>query len=208
MKLRRQLRSACGRAWLKAFGWELEGGAPSAPKAVVVAAPHTSNWDLPFALAIAWSLDLDIKWVGKHTLFERPLLGPWLRALGGIGVDRRSRNDAVKAIADVMKSRDHLLLVIPPEGTRGAASRWKTGFYWIAVESGVPIVLGFLDFARKRGGFGTMLEPTGNIEEDFEKIRNFYQDVKGKFPELQGAVILGGSPHRSPSGEEQKQPIH
>ncbi len=193
MKLRRQLRKACGQAWLKAFGWKVEGSRPSAPKAVVVAAPHTSNWDLPFALAIAWSLDLDMKWVGKHTLFERPVWGQVLRSLGGIGVDRRTRNDAVKAIADVIKAHDHLLLVVPPEGTRGAASRWKTGFYWIAVESGVPIVLGFLDFSRKRGGFGTVLEPTGKIEEDFEKIRRFYQDVKGKFPELQGAVILGGS---------------
>jgi 1-acyl-sn-glycerol-3-phosphate acyltransferase len=191
MKLRRRIRNAIGRAWLKGFGWEIEGGPPPVPKAVVVAAPHTSNWDLPFALAIAWSLDLDMQWVGKHTLFERPVWGSFMRSLGGIGVDRRTKNDAVKAIADVVKGRERLLLIVPPEGTRGAASRWKTGFYWIAVESGVPIVLGFLDFGRKRGGLGTILEPSGDIAADFEKLRSFYAGVTGKHPERQGTVAIG-----------------
>lgn len=191
MKLRRRVRNACGRAWLRAFGWEIEGGPPPVEKAVVVAAPHTSNWDLPFSLAIAWSLDVDIQWVGKHTLFELPVWGDFLRALGGIGVDRRAKNDAVKAIADVVKQRDRILLIVPPEGTRGVAKRWKTGFYWIAVEAEVPIVLGFLDYGRKRGGLGELLHPTGDIAHDFELLREFYRDVKGKHPARQGDVSLG-----------------
>lgn len=202
MKLRRRFRNAFGRAWLKAFGWEIEGGPPPVPKAVVVAAPHTSNWDLPFALAIAWSLDLDVQWVGKHTLFERPVWGRFMHSLGGIGVDRRKKSDAVRAIADIVKERERLLLVVPPEGTRGAASRWKSGFYWIAVESGVPIVLGFLDFGKKRGGLGTILEPSGDIAADFEKMRGFYEDVKGKHPERQGAVALGDAATRPSAGEK------
>ncbi|AKF08080.1 acyltransferase family protein [Sandaracinus amylolyticus] len=189
--MRRRVRNACGRAWLRAFGWEIDGGAPPVEKAVVVAAPHTSNWDLPFTLAIAWSLDLDMKWVGKHTLFELPVWGPFLRSLGGIGVDRRTKNDAVKAIADVVKDSERILLIVPPEGTRGVAKRWKTGFYWIAVEAEVPIVLGFLDFAKKRGGLGELLHPTGDIAHDFELLREFYRDKKGKHPERQGDVSLG-----------------
>lgn len=199
MKLRRRLRNAFGRAWLKAFRWELVGGPPPVPKAVVVAAPHTSNWDLPFALAIAWSLDLDMQWVGKHTLFKKPVWGRFMKSLGGIGVDRRKKNDAVKAIADMVKQRDRLLLIVPPEGTRGAASRWKTGFYWIAVESEVPIVLGFLDFGKKRGGLGTVLHPSGDIHADFEKLRDFYADVKGKHPERQGVVAIGDAAVPTPA---------
>lgn len=202
MRVARRVRNGIGRAWLRAFGWRVEGGAPPVDKAVVVAAPHTSNWDLPFTLAIAWSLDLDIAWVGKHTLFEKPIWGGFLRSLGGIGVDRRTRNDAVKAIADVVRARDRLLLVVPPEGTRSAASRWKTGFYWIAVESGVPIVLGFLDYGKKRGGLGTILEPTGDIHADFDELRAFYADVKGKFPDRQGKVAIGDDAIPTPASGE------
>lgn len=194
MTLGRRIRNGIGRTWLRAFGWEIVGGPPPVPRAVVVAAPHTSNWDLPFCLAIAWTLDLDVQWVGKHTLFETPLWGSFLRAIGGIGVDRRKKNDSVKAIAAAIQERDRILLLVPPEGTRGAAKRWKTGFYWIALEAKVPIVLGFLDFARKRGGLGEVLEPSGDIASDFEKLRAFYADVKGKHPERQGRVQLADEP--------------
>jgi 1-acyl-sn-glycerol-3-phosphate acyltransferase len=191
MGIGREVRRAMGRTWIRTFGWQIAGGAPAVQKAVVVAAPHTSNWDLPFTLAVAWSLDLDIRWVGKHTLFEKPIWGSFLRSLGGIGVDRRKNSDAVKAIADLMNQHERLLLIVPPEGTRGVAKRWKTGFYWIAVESGVPIVLGFLDYSRKRAGLGDLLHPTGDIVADFARLREFYADVKGKFPDRQGEVSLG-----------------
>jgi 1-acyl-sn-glycerol-3-phosphate acyltransferase len=108
-------------------------------KAVLVAAPHTSNWDLPFSLALSFVLDIKISWVGKHTLFQPPL-GTFMRAIGGVPVDRRGRNDAVKSIAKLFEGRDELMLIVPPEGTRGRAKRWKTGFYYIALEAKVPIV--------------------------------------------------------------------
>lgn len=190
MKLGRRIRNGVGRAWLRAFGWRVEGGPPPVDKAVVVAAPHTSNWDLPFTLAVAWSLDRDVQWVGKHTLFAVPVWGRFMRSLGGIGVDRRTRNDSVKAIAHAIEERERVLLIVPPEGTRGAAKRWKTGFYWIAVEAEVPIVLGFLDYGRKRGGLGHVLQPSGDIARDFERMRTFYADVRGKHPERQGRVAL------------------
>ena len=190
MKLGRRIRNGVGRAWLRAFGWCVEGGPPPVDKAVVVAAPHTSNWDLPFTLAVAWSLDRDVQWVGKHTLFAVPVWGRFMRSLGGIGVDRRTRNDSVKAIAHAIEERERVLLIVPPEGTRGAAKRWKTGFYWIAVEAEVPIVLGFLDYGRKRGGLAHVLQPSGDIAGDFERMRSFYADVRGKHPERQGRVAL------------------
>ncbi len=185
-----RLRHLVGRAWLSAFGWEVEGGRPDVKKAVVVAAPHTSNWDLPFTLAVAYVLDVPISWVGKHTLFAPPF-GGIMRALGGVPVDRRARNGAVSAIAERIREADEIFLIIPPEGTRGRATRWKTGFYYAAVEAGVPIVLGFLDFGRKRGGLGEVFHPTGDIARDFERIRAFYADVKGKYPDKSGSITLG-----------------
>lgn len=172
-----------GKAVLAASGWEVEGGAPDEPKYVAIAAPHTSNWDLVYSLAIGFVLGLDIHWIGKHTLFAPPF-GGVMRWLGGIPVDRRSRQDVVRKMADEFAARDRFVLLVPPEGTRAKAPHWKSGFYWIAKEADVPIVMGFLDYARKRGGLGPALRPSGDLERDLEALRAFYADKKGKFPEL------------------------
>ncbi|MFI5302155.1 MAG: 1-acyl-sn-glycerol-3-phosphate acyltransferase [Polyangiales bacterium] len=189
----RRLRKRAGETWLKAFDWSVAGSAPKVDRAVIIAAPHTSNWDLPFMLAIAWALDIDIRWIGKHTLFKPPF-GPLMKLLGGLPVDRRARHNAVDAAAALIKeyeARDErLLLVVPPEGTRGRAGRWKTGFYWIAKEAHVPVVLGFLDYAHKRGGLGEVFDLSGDIDADFRAIVDFYSPIKGKFPDQQGAVTL------------------
>jgi 1-acyl-sn-glycerol-3-phosphate acyltransferase len=177
-----KLRKRIGDAWLRFFGWEVEGGPPPVPKAVVVAAPHTSNWDFPFTIAIAWSLEVEINWLGKHTLFRRPF-GTIMRAMGGIPVDRRGSHNLVEDVANKLKAADHLLVLVAPEGTRSTTGRWKTGFYTIAVEAKVPIVLGYLDYARKRGGLGDILEPKGELAKDVEAFRAFYKDVKGHRPE-------------------------
>jgi 1-acyl-sn-glycerol-3-phosphate acyltransferase len=193
-----------GHAWLKAFGWELDGGAPGVRKAVVVAAPHTSNWDFPFTLAVAWALGIELRWVGKHTLFAPPL-GSIMRALGGVSVDRRARNNAVEAVVELLGQHRELMLVIAPEGTRGRADRWRTGFYHMALGADVPIVLGFLDYARKRGGLGEVLIPSGSLEKDMERIVEFYAGMKGKHPERQSAVALGVTPppaHRATATQE------
>ena len=185
----RGLSGALGRAWLRFFGWQLVGGVPDVKKAVVVAAPHTSNWDLGFALAVAWALGIHVRWVGKHTLFRFPF-GTLMRALGGVAVDRRGRHDAVTAIAELINRHEELLLIIPPEGTRSRADRWKTGFYYIALAAKVPIVLGFLDYANRRGGLGTVFNPTGVIDDDVASMREFYKDIRGKYPEDESEIVF------------------
>ncbi|MEZ4293671.1 MAG: lysophospholipid acyltransferase family protein [Polyangiaceae bacterium] len=189
LSLRRKVRRWVGETWLRAFGWEVAGGPPGVPKAVVVAAPHTSNWDFPFTMAVAFALDLEISWLGKHTLFEG-VHGHFFRWMGGIPVDRRSRHNLVSQVVDVLDARDELLIIVPPEGTRSRASRWKTGFYYIAAGAKVPIVLGFLDFENKRGGLGDLLWPSGDIESDMAKIREFYREIRGKHPDRMGEIRL------------------
>ena len=178
-----------GRTFLKAFGWEVSGGIPHAKKVVLVAAPHTSNWDLPFALSVAWVLGVRIRWMGKHTIFRFPF-GGMMKAMGGIPIDRRERHNAVSAVIELLNKSDELILMIPPEGTRSVAKRWKTGFYYTAVGAKVPIVLGFLDFGRKRGGIGTLLHPTGDIDVDIVEIRRFYDGIMGKHPHLMGEITV------------------
>ncbi|WP_437636959.1 lysophospholipid acyltransferase family protein [Sorangium sp. So ce854] len=187
---RRAIRRLVGQTWLSVFGWRVEGVTDLPPKAVLIAAPHTSNWDFPFTLAVSYVLDLEFSWLGKHTLFEPPF-GWFFRWLGGIPVDRRDRNNLVAAVVDVLKQRDELVLVIAPEGTRSRTKRWKTGFYYVALGAGVPIILGYLDFARKRGGILHVFHPTGDIEADMATIRRYYDGIEGKHPGRMSEITLG-----------------
>ena len=155
---------------------------PDAPKCVIIAAPHTSNWDAVLMLAMAAVYQIDISWMVKHTVIEHRL-GGLVRRLGGIPVDRRSRNDVVSQMVDEFARRDAFLLAIPPEGTRKHAPYWKSGFYYIALRAKVPICLGFLDYGRKVGGLGPLMTPTGDLERDLETLRAFYGNMKGKHPE-------------------------
>ncbi|WP_063815753.1 MULTISPECIES: lysophospholipid acyltransferase family protein [Sorangium] len=176
------------------FGWRVEGVTDLPPKAVLIAAPHTSNWDFPFTLAVSYVLGLEFSWLGKHTLFEPPF-GWFFRWLDGIPVDRRDRNNLVAAVVDILKQRDELILVVAPEGTRSRTKRWKTGFYYVALGAGVPILLGYLDFPRKRGGILHVFYPTGDIEADMAAIRRHYDGVEGKHPGRMSEITLGA---RSP----------
>ncbi len=177
------------RLFLRINGWEAEGGRPVERSFVLVAAPHTSNWDLPYLLAFGLMYDIRISWMGKHTLFRGPM-GWIMRALGGIPVRRDRRNNLVDQMAEQFAARDDLVLVIPPEGTRSYAAHWKSGFYRIAERANVPLVLSFLDYERCRGGFGTVLVPSGDLREDMDQVRAFYADKKGKFPDQFGPVLL------------------
>ena len=173
-----------GRLWLWLFGWQIHGEAASHRKFVLIAAPHTSNWDFPFMLATAYVMRVRISWFGKHTLF----IPPWgwlLRRLGGIPVDRRASHSLVSQMAEKFQESDELVLAVPPEGTRSKVRLWKSGFYHIASESRVPIGLGYLDYARKRCGLGMFVMPSGNVDDDMNKIREFYRDIRGKFPDLE-----------------------
>ncbi|HEX2905237.1 MAG TPA: lysophospholipid acyltransferase family protein [Phototrophicaceae bacterium] len=177
--------------WLfRLFGWRVEGTVPNFPKFIIVAAPHTSNWDGVILIFVALILRMKIYWMGKHTLFKPPL-GWFLRALGGIPIDRRASHNAVQQAVAQFAEHERLILVIPPEGTRRKAARWKTGFYYIAQGANVPLVLGYIDFPRKVTGLGPVLQPSGDIEADMEPIRAFYQGKTGLHPERMGEITLG-----------------
>jgi len=176
-------------AFLKATGWKGEGRTPAARSYVLIAAPHTSNWDLPYLLAFSQIFGVRISWMGKHQLFRGPV--GWLfRKLGGIAVRRDRSNDLVSQMADVLRKSDGMALVVPAEGTRSYTSHWKSGFYHIARSASVPIVLSYLDFSRRRGGFGPEIIPTGDVRDDMDEIRAFYADKVGKHPELMGEIVL------------------
>lgn len=185
----RSLLYCAGRLWLGLFGWKVEGDVSLHRKCVVVAAPHTSNWDFPFMLAAAHVLGVRASWMGKHTLFAPPW-GWFFRGLGGIPVDRGAPQSLVTQMAERFRAADELILALAPEGTRGRVSHWKSGFYHIATESGVPIGLGFLDYERKLCGLGPYVTPTGNVREDMDRVRAFYQNIRGKHPELESEPRL------------------
>ncbi|CAD5374292.1 Glycerol acyltransferase [Rubrivivax sp. A210] len=179
------LLRAGSRAFMRLNGWRIEGELPAAAaRSVLIAAPHTSNWDLPYTLMSAFCLNLNIYWMGKASIFGWPW-GALMRWLGGIAVDRSKSNNLVAASAAVLAGASGALqLVVPPEGTRGRTRHWKTGFYYIALEAKVPVVMAYLDYERKIAGLGPMLVPSGDIEADMAIIKRFYAPFKGRRPDL------------------------
>ena len=178
-----------GRALLRLGGWEIVGAPPARARYVLIAAPHTSNWDLYWMLAYGLACGVRPRWMGKHTLFRGPLARFW-RALGGIPIRRHRREGVVDAMARAFAERDELVLAVPPEATRSHRPHWRSGFYHIARAAKVPIVLGFLDFGTRRGGFGPAIEATGDVARDMDAIRAFYADKRGKHPHRAGPVRL------------------
>jgi 1-acyl-sn-glycerol-3-phosphate acyltransferase len=168
-----------GKAFLKIMGWHMEGVIPDISKYVIIAAPHTTNWDFPITLAIAFALRMKIYWMGKTAMFFWPFKGI-MRWLGGIPIDRSQSNNMVEQSIQAFKRLEKLIMIVPPEGTRKKVSYWKTGFYRIAQGANVPIVLGYLDYKRKTGGIGPTFYPTGNIEKDMLLIKAFYAAITGK----------------------------
>ena len=169
--------------FLRIAGWRIEGELPpGAHKCVLIAAPHTSNWDLPYTLMTAFVLRLHPYWMGKASIFKPPF-EPVMRWLGGIAVDREQSNNLVAASVAALKAADGpVQLIVPPEGTRRATTRWKTGFYFIAVGAQVPVLLAYMDYAEKRAGLGPVFTPTGDLERDMAAIKAFYAPFKGKNP--------------------------
>ena len=168
-------------AFLKLNGWKVEGQLPpEAAKSVFIAAPHTSNWDLPYTLMVAFVLRLNIYWMGKASIFRWPF-GPVMRWLGGIAVNREQSSNLVAHSAQALVDADGpLQLVVPPEGTRGKTRHWKTGFYYIALQAKVPIILAFMDYHRKVGGLGPVFKPSGDVDADMARIKQFYAPIKGR----------------------------
>ena len=168
-------------------------------KCVIIAAPHSTNWDLANALSVAFDMRIRFRWVTKDTLFR--WWNTWFfRFLGGIPINRRAPQGQVAAVAAKFAECDELVLCIAPEGTRSRRDHWKSGFYHIALGAGVPIALGFLDYAKKQGGYGPIIHPTGDLRRDMDRIREFYAGVTARFPEKIGPILLKGEePAAEPS---------
>jgi 1-acyl-sn-glycerol-3-phosphate acyltransferase len=167
---------------IRSIGWRIVGKKPDDAKYIVVAAPHTSNWDFILYVLLAFILRFDSHWMGKDALFFFPFkrLMVWL---GGIPIDRSKTNNVVSQMVDYYASVEELVVIIPPEGTRSKAERWKTGFYHIADQAKLPLVLGYIDARTKTIGFGPHFIPTGDLDADMQAIQAFYADKQGINPE-------------------------
>jgi 1-acyl-sn-glycerol-3-phosphate acyltransferase len=180
-------------AWLyiKLGGWQVDtSGLPKSGSYLVLAAPHTSNWDFPIGMAIGIHLQLKPYWIGKHSLFKGPF-GPVMRWLGGIPLDRSKANNMVEASIQAFSNNDTMILALTPEGTRSWSPRWKTGFYHIAQGANVPLALAYFDFAKRVGGIGKLVRTSGDIDADLTEIETFYSQVTGKNPEYYNPDIRG-----------------
>lgn len=173
---------AIGALYLRVLGWRVEGALPAGGKGVVIAAPHTSNWDMPAMLAVAYVLGIEPAWLGKRELFRWPF-GIFMRWLGGIAVVRSERQNMVQQVAAKFEAAESLWVVIPPSATRSRATHWKSGFYHIARAADVPIVCAFLDYGGRVTGIGPSFVPTGDVRADMAIIRRFYEGMQGKYPQ-------------------------
>jgi 1-acyl-sn-glycerol-3-phosphate acyltransferase len=167
------------RAWLAASRFRVVGTFPDHAKFIIVAAPHTTNWDLPHALAAGIQFGRRIHWMGKATIFKWPF-GGLMRGLGGISVDRSKSTNAVASMVDVFTDRDELALVVAPAGTRSATVPWKSGFYHIAYGAKVPLVLAYIDYNRREVGIADTIIPTGDYEADLKKIQAIYAAIMSR----------------------------
>lgn len=170
------------RRILRLAGWRTVGTLPDVPRLVMIAAPHTTNWDFPLGILTMYATGFRVNFLGKDSLF-RPPLGWVMRWLGGKPVDRSAAHGVVEESVKAIRASDRFILALAPEGTRKRVAQWRTGFYRIAERAGLPIVLGFFDYARREVGFGPTLWPSGDLERDLATIQAFYRTKVGKYPE-------------------------
>jgi len=175
------------RMFLRLRGWQFETPLPEARRFVLIVAPHTSNWDFVYMIAMAWAVQVPLRWMGKASLFAPP--HGWLfKALGGTPIRRGTRSGVVEQsvarFAEARAGGTDLVLAVPAEGTRERAALWRSGFYHIARLAEVPVVLGYLDYARRRAGVGPVVRPSGDVRADMDRIRAFYADKVGCHPAL------------------------
>lgn len=169
--------------------WQLQPGCPKEAKnCIMIAAPHTSNWDFVYAMVALKKLGLNPRFTIKRE-FNKPLIGAWIQGLGGLWIDRTPKKEGEKRLSmtqvmsNLFKDSDEpLTVLVTAEGTRSRTTEWKTGFYYAAVEANVPICLAFMDYKRRITGVGTCFIPSGNIKSDMKVIMDFYSDKSPKHP--------------------------
>ncbi len=171
-----------GARYLKLGGWQLEGQSPNIPKAIVIYAPHTSTADVFVGIAVFWTLQIRLSWLAKDSLFFEPL-GSVMRWSGAIPIERQKRGGVVEQMVSRFADRPQMILAMAPEGTRSAVAHWKSGFYHIAQQAGVPIICVAADFGRKTIIFRDPFSPTGDKEADMRDIREWYRPVQAKYPD-------------------------
>lgn len=189
-------RSQAFTHWFLArAGWTIVGDLPELPGMVCVVAPHTSNWDFFVGMIVAYTLDIWGRWplrfFIKNSVLRWPVVGKILIKLGAIPIDRSASHDFVASTAERLKLENRFLLAITPEGTRKRTEYWKSGFYYIALTVGVPIVPVAFDYATRQCRFGEPIMPSGNIKDDMVKLADFYRDVTAKNPGQFGPVRIG-----------------
>ncbi len=167
---------------LKRLKWRIEGNTNFPDKCILCVAPHTSNWDLILGEIIYTSIGKKASFLMKKSWFFFPM-NIFFNAIGGIPVDRSKKNSLTENLAEEFSKRKEFHLAVTPEGTRKKADDWKKGFYYIALAAKVPIVIVVFDYGRKVADFGDIFYPTGDAENDIAKIKEYYQDARGKHPE-------------------------
>ena len=164
-------------------GWKYDTRLPDGyERCVVIAAPHTSNWDFLYTMAAFYLIGIPIRYLAKKSLFTWPIKSMMFKT-GGIPVERKIKGNLVDDMIGMFNNNQKLMLMIPAEGTRSKVKRWKTGFYHVAIGANVPILLGYLDYEKKMAGFGPLLYMTGDRLKDAEQIKDFYRNIKGKHPQ-------------------------
>lgn len=169
-------------------GWRAVGIVPEPQRFILIAAPHTSNWDFVNFLGLTADLGIRPFFMGKLSLFRWPI-GGFIRQMGGVPVDRRGGGNVVQQMVDEFARRTEFMLTVAPEGTRGKAAKWRTGFYQIAMAAKVPLVVGFMDYGTKTGGLGPLIWPTGDFRADMMKVFEVYKGCTARFPERQARSI-------------------
>jgi len=179
----RPLLRWCALRLLGLLGWRLDIRLPDEPKLVVLAAPHTSNWDGVLAVLAMLAMQLRLGLFVKHTAFEGRFVGSILRKVGAIPIDRSAPGGIISQTVETFRTRPGLVIGIAPEGTRKRVDKWKRGFYLIADGAQVPMVCAYIDYARKTVGTGPVLKSTGDYAHDLETIQAFYRTITPKRPD-------------------------
>ena len=179
---RNRLLSYVGTGLLSVTGWKVTGQIPDMKKLLVILAPHTSNWDFVYGMAMVLSLKIKIYWLGKHSIFKKGVTR-LLKSLGGIPVNRNDSKNIINDVLDIANREGGILIGLSPEGTRKKAEKWKSGFLRIAQSMECPILLVAIDYPSKEISFRELFYSTGDNQRDIEYLKKYYKDFMGKIPE-------------------------